>query len=298
MHEAVKGEEGQTLTLPDGRQLGYLCVGKGKPVFYFHGLLVGSRLDVLNMRDVAAHLNLQLIGVDRPGFGLSTYIENRSMRDFAADIRVLADHLGLETFAIMGVAGGAHYAITCAALLLERVVKVLVIMGFALPLDVSDMRKEVQLLYNFMTNPLIGTMLLKKVRETTLEIVKDPDKFLKSDAGRSMLGNVGGVQFTAESRSRLEVGRRSIEEFYRQGDDSIKALIHEVKLMKTGWELDVSTLPSNLVQIYHTTNDLSCPVSNAHRNAQTIPQAHVEIIEGNTNLVTSDNLKKILTVLR
>jgi pimeloyl-ACP methyl ester carboxylesterase len=298
MSEETKGEEGQTITLPDGRQLGYLCVGEGNPVFYFHGLLVGSRLDVLNMQDVATHLNLQLIGVDRPGFGLSTFTENRSMGDFATDIRCLADYLGLETFAIVGVAGGGHYAITCAALLPERVVKVLVIMGFSLPLDVSDMRKEVQLLYNFMTNPLIGTMLLKKVRETTLEVVKDPENFLNSEVGRKMLGNVGEVQFTGESRSRLEVGRRSIEEFYRQGDESIKALIHEVKLMKTGWEVNVSTLPSDLVHFYHTTNDASCPVSNAQRNAQAIPGAQLEIVEGNTNLVASNNLETILSVLQ
>lgn len=35
-------EQGETITLPDGRNLGYLIVGEGKPVFYFHGF-PGSR---------------------------------------------------------------------------------------------------------------------------------------------------------------------------------------------------------------------------------------------------------------
>jgi len=297
MSEESKEEEGQTVTLPDGRKLGYLIVGAGKPVFYFHGLLVGSRLDVLNMREAAEHVNLQIIGVDRPGFGLSTFAEKSRICDFASDINFLADHLRFDKFAIVGVSGGGHYAITCAALLPERLVKVLVIMGLSLPLDVSDMRSEVKMLYNFMTNPLIGTMLLKKVRETTLEMIKDPDRFLKSEAGRKMLGDLGEVQIDGES-PRLNVGRRSIEEFYRQGDDSIKAIIQEVKLMKKGWDVDLSTIPSGLVHIYHSTADINSPVSNAHRNAKAIPGAHLEIFEEKIHLLASRNLKKIFEVLK
>ena len=297
MSKELKGEEGQTITLPDGRKLGYLIIGEGKPIFYFHGLLVGSRLDVLNMRKVAEQMNLQIIGVDRPGFGLSTFIEKREICDFSSDIIFLADHLKFDKFAIMGVSGGGHYAITCAALLPERLVKVLVIMGLSLPLDVSDMRKEVQMLYNFMTNPLIGTMLLKKVRETTLEMIKDPDKFLKSNAGRKILEDLEGGQIDAES-PRLDVGRRSIEEFYRQGDDGIKAIIQEVKLMKKGWDVDLSIIPSGLVHIYHAPGDINSPVSNAHRNAKAIPGAHLEIFEGETHLLASGNLEKIFKVLK
>ena len=290
-------EEGQTITLPDGRELGYLSIGMGKPVFYFHGLLVGSRLDVLNLKTVANHLNLQIIGVDRPGFGLSTFKEKPKMSDFAADIQFLADHLKLDKFSIMGVSGGGHYAITCAALFPERLVKVLVIMGFALPLDVSDMRREVQMLYKFMTNPLIGTMLLEKVRENMVEVVKDPERFLRSDMGRSILGELGEVQLSDVSRSRLSVGQRSLEEFYRQGDASIKALIHEVKLMKRGWEVDLSTIPSGLVQIYHSTADPGNPVSNAYRNAEALPKAQLEIVEGKIHLLALQNLEEILSVL-
>ena len=103
MSDHLHAEEDQTLLLPDGRTLGYLRIGEGTPVFYFHGLLIGSRLDVLNMKEVAAHLKLQIIGVDRPGVGLSTFTENRRLCDFAADIRFLANHSQLEKFAIVGV---------------------------------------------------------------------------------------------------------------------------------------------------------------------------------------------------
>jgi pimeloyl-ACP methyl ester carboxylesterase len=33
--------------------------------------------------------------------------------DAAADVAALADHLGLETFAVMGASGGAPHALAC-----------------------------------------------------------------------------------------------------------------------------------------------------------------------------------------
>jgi len=43
-----------TLTLKDGRQIGYVEYGNpnGKPVFYFHGL-PGSRLDASYLHNIA-----------------------------------------------------------------------------------------------------------------------------------------------------------------------------------------------------------------------------------------------------
>ena len=97
-------EEGETVSLPDGRNLVYLIVGEGKPALYFHGL-PGSRLDVLLQKGFSSK-HLQMIGVDRPGFGLSTFAPNRRVSDFAADIGFLANHLGIDKFALLGVSGG------------------------------------------------------------------------------------------------------------------------------------------------------------------------------------------------
>jgi len=98
-------EEGKTLSLPDGRNLSYFIVGEGKPVFYFHGLPT-SRLDMLFLLKKISSTHLQMIGVDRPGFGLSTFAPNRRVSDFAADIGFLANHLGIDKFALLGVSGG------------------------------------------------------------------------------------------------------------------------------------------------------------------------------------------------
>ncbi len=61
-----------TLTLKDGRKLGYLDVGaaSGHAVFHFHGH-GSSRLEALMLEDAANRLGLRVIALDRPGIGYS-----------------------------------------------------------------------------------------------------------------------------------------------------------------------------------------------------------------------------------
>lgn len=82
-----------TAPLPDGRQLGYSDTGNphDPPVFYFHGF-PGSRLEASFLTIEGA----RLIGVDRPGYGLSSPMRGRKLADFPQDIAALADHLGIE----------------------------------------------------------------------------------------------------------------------------------------------------------------------------------------------------------
>ena len=62
-----------------------------------------------------------MIAPDRPGYGLSSFHPGRSLAGWAADVSALADHLGLDTFAVVGVSGGGPHALACARLLPERV---------------------------------------------------------------------------------------------------------------------------------------------------------------------------------
>jgi len=287
-------EEGQTISLPDGRRLGYLILGEGKPVFYFHGY-PSSRLEALFLKGIAGSKRLKVIGVDRPGFGLSTFAPNRRMRDFATDISFLADHLGIDKFALVGFSGGGHYVITCAALLAERVTRAIVISGLSSPPEMSRMVKVLSKL-GTMPGDRLGTWAVKK---QLFEMAKDPDAFLKSKAGRNFLKKwpEDDVKFFAAPSESRDSVLRSFVEAYRQGPDSIRAHIQEVKLVMKGWDVDLSKIPSGLVYIWHGTADKNVPVSNAYKNAETIPGAHLEIFEGKGHLFWLGNLEKLSEIL-
>jgi pimeloyl-ACP methyl ester carboxylesterase len=116
--------------LPDGRQLGYAEGGEpdGVPVFYFHGF-PGSRLEAT----LLPPQGIRLIGVDRPGYGLSTPSPWRKLKDWPKDIAALADHLGLDRFGVVGVSGGAPYASSVAHGLGDRVNALALICGLGPP---------------------------------------------------------------------------------------------------------------------------------------------------------------------
>ncbi|MCU0722686.1 MAG: alpha/beta hydrolase [Planctomycetes bacterium] len=121
--------------LKDGRNLGVAEFGdpSGRPVLYFHGY-PGSRLEAGLAHEEAALQGVRLIGVDRPGIGLSDFQDGRSIPDWPSDVAGLADALGLPRFAAVGVSGGGPYALACARLIPERLTAAGVVAGLG-PVD-------------------------------------------------------------------------------------------------------------------------------------------------------------------
>ena len=92
-----------SMTLPDGRSLGFRCLGdeNGSPLFFFHGT-PGSRF-VLSEDDAMAQIpGVRLILPERPGYGISDPQPGRTLLDWPEDVAQLADHLGLDSFAVSG----------------------------------------------------------------------------------------------------------------------------------------------------------------------------------------------------
>jgi pimeloyl-ACP methyl ester carboxylesterase len=89
-------------TLPDGRKLGYAYFGSqtGHAIIVHHGLAC-SRLDGAYFHEVGQELGIRIIGVDRPGMGLSSPHPNRRLLDFAKDVEYLTEHLELEQYCVM-----------------------------------------------------------------------------------------------------------------------------------------------------------------------------------------------------
>jgi pimeloyl-ACP methyl ester carboxylesterase len=91
-----------TLTLPDGRKLGYAQYGSptGKAILYQHGF-PGSRLEASQHHDLCVELGLRIIAIDRPGHGWSTRHPTSKLLDWPKDVECLANHLQLESYAVM-----------------------------------------------------------------------------------------------------------------------------------------------------------------------------------------------------
>src|SRR5437667_4531585 len=98
--------ETRIFDLPDGRELAWSEAGDpvGAPVFAFHGT-PGSRRQLLFDAAPLLAARVRFIAPDRPGYGHSTFHPGRTLRDWAGDVAALADHLGIERFAVLGISG-------------------------------------------------------------------------------------------------------------------------------------------------------------------------------------------------
>jgi len=275
-------EPGQTISLPDGRQLGYLIVGEGKPVFW---IMPGSRVQALCLKGTASSEHLQIISVDRPGFGLSTYVPNRRISDFAADVSYLADHLGIDKFILAGWCAGGPYVITCAALLRERVTRALDIGGPSLPIDTSDMGFRSKIEWKLPTVPIVGTW------STNIYVKKQKNMFV-----RTLMEEYGNFGTTSSENGDILI--RGLIEMYHQGSDTIRASTHQIRLYKKGWEVDLSQIPSGLVHVWHGTTDYIIPVSNSYKNSKAIPGAQLRIFKNEGHLCWLDHLEELGQLLR
>jgi pimeloyl-ACP methyl ester carboxylesterase len=114
------------LTLPDGRKLCYAEYGdpNGTPIFVFHGN-PNSRLLWGILPGSPFLPNVRLIAPDRYGYGRTDYVDGvTTVESWPDDIVALADHLGIEKFAVFGPSGGGPFALSCAWKIPERLTAV------------------------------------------------------------------------------------------------------------------------------------------------------------------------------
>jgi pimeloyl-ACP methyl ester carboxylesterase len=117
----------------DDRQLGFAEFGdpQGRAVFWLHGTPGARRQIPTEARIFAERNGIRLIGTDRPGIGSSTPFQYDNVVAFADDLATVADTLGVDKMAIVGLSGGGPYTLGCAAALPDRIVTVGVLGGVA-----------------------------------------------------------------------------------------------------------------------------------------------------------------------
>jgi len=224
--------ESQTFGLKDGRLLGYAEWGDpdGIPVFFFHGT-PGSRILTRAFDAAARDKGFRLIGVDRPGYGLSTLQEGRTLLDFPSDLVQLADHLELNTFHAIGGSGGGPYVLVCAYALPERVLSGLVMCGVG-PAEAWD---------EGMRQTMMGAANNPEASSQQLEMFTELLRTDRAGVLKMVVSNVPD-RFRPTAEAHPEIVEAYIEhtvEALRQGT---RALLHEQQLVVQPWGFDLGAI--------------------------------------------------------
>ena len=277
----------QMMKLKDGRGLGFAEFGSRSalPVFYFHGW-PGSRLE-------AGFFNIphvQMIGVDRPGYGLSDPQPKRRLGDWPKDVEQLADHLGHDKFAIVGMSGGGPYAAACAHYLRSRALKVAIIAGLGPPEAPGMSADRVGFLLDIGQSPLRSTVLMNVMR--TLIRIPAAGKHFERIKTRMPRASKDADAMTPEFL-------RMLLESFREGlRSSAKGPQSDARVYGEPWPFALSEIRMP-VSVWHGTHDAQVPVSIGRHYASHIPNARATFPEGEGHVsIITNYLEAIIGDLR
>jgi pimeloyl-ACP methyl ester carboxylesterase len=109
--------------LPDGRSVQYWLggAGSGPVVLFFHGC-PDTRWAARTGEPAARAAGARLLCVNRQGYGRSALAESTHV-SAAADALAVADRLGIDEVAVLGMSVGGGYAAACAAAYADRVTR-------------------------------------------------------------------------------------------------------------------------------------------------------------------------------
>ncbi|KZF25545.1 alpha/beta-hydrolase [Xylona heveae TC161] len=247
--------ENQTMTLPDGRELGFAEYGSptGTPVFYFHGD-VGSRIEVVEWDKAAKKNDIRIIGVDRPGMGLSSFQPDRKLLDWPKDVRELARHLGITEYRIIGVSGGGPFVLACAYAIPQNELKAAgVVAGMGLwSYGLRGMRVVPRLTWNLTSwmpgayGKLLDSLLVPAAQNPDIsETDKLAAKIVKEF-------REGDRKYYEQDPYMTTVLRDVLRAGFQQGS---KGLVHDIKIMTRHWGFELKDISQDKVLFWYGLDD-------------------------------------------
>jgi pimeloyl-ACP methyl ester carboxylesterase len=286
-----KARTGRTLTLKDGRALGYGEWGDpiGKPFFYFHGY-PGSRYEAVLADEAASKIGIRLIALDRPGMGLSTPKPGRQILDWPSDVLEAADALRINRFAVVGMSGGGPYAAACAYKIPDRLTTCSIVAGLA-PLEygAKDMTFQIQLVFWAARHvpwlyELVLKMLINRYRQ-------NPEKMEKMLLDRVYRSPEPDRVHLAKPEIRAAIMRYT-EEAFRQGTDGA---VHEGRLYTRPWGFEPQDIVFKRIALWHGDLDRSVPVSMGRAMAKRIPNVRATFYPNDAHLsIGLNHMEEIL----
>ncbi|MFN8544421.1 MAG: alpha/beta hydrolase [Candidatus Binatia bacterium] len=274
-----------TLRVPGGRGLRYLDLGdpRGRVVVSCHGGL-SSRLDVAFADGTCATRGLRLLAIDRPGIGGSDPSRGRTLLDWPADVRTLADALGVDRFAVLGWSAGGPYALACGHVLHTRVTRVATVAGMG-PIDHPGGAAALGLLADRLLFPLarraprVAMLVLRLVRRLPAALLCWSLVRELSPADRRAVSRLQASEVTAPTYEALRAGVRGTVEDYR--------------LLGGPWGFRPEDVPVEVV-VWQGADDRLVPRAHAEALARRLPRSRLVVVPARGHFLWRTDMPAIL----
>jgi pimeloyl-ACP methyl ester carboxylesterase len=278
------------IALPDGRDLAVAQYGAaaGEPVLVFHGL-PGSRRQRHPDDGIARSLGARLLHFDRPGFGRSDPAPRRTVASLAADVSAACDALDLRRIRLAGVSGGAPYALACAALLPERVLKTAIVSGIGPPGTMPGSQLRLKNRLGLLIAPRAAWLLRPFAWGMGSLGLSDPEGYL--DAVAEYL-NPADRRLLERQDVRAMFAEDLAEAFAQSG----AAFTRDLALIARDWGIDLGAVRAPL-RLWHGTEDRAIPASAAQALAARVRGAELTLLPGEGHFLVFERWPEILAWL-
>jgi pimeloyl-ACP methyl ester carboxylesterase len=281
----------QTITLADGRRLGYAEYGDPhvKVVFHFNGS-GGSRLEAPSDLSILTALEIRFISTDRPGHGISDPQPGRQLLDWPQDISQLANQLNIDRFYVQGWSAGGPHALACAHQLPEFVIAGAIISGLAPPVRPQP----------YLGLPFPNRILMRLGRSTPsfvylfrrlvrTMIMGDPQA-----AGKKLAASFPEVDqqliLGTDYEQLLVI---DIQEGYRQG---WQGPAQDDILINSPWGFDLTQIKTR-IDIWQGEIDKNVPLNQGQYQHDQLPNNRLRILPGQAHLYLLTHWHEVLSSL-
>lgn len=284
------------IAVGEDRQISFAEFGnpQGRAVFWLHGTPGARRRIPTEARTFAARKNIRLIGIDRPGIGSSTPYQYENVLGFTDDLRTIADTLGINRFAVIGLSGGGPYTLATAAAMPDRVVMAAVLGGVA-PLIGEDGISS-------------GLMELAKIVRPVIEVADTPIRWVAGSLIK-LIGPFGSPALDLYARispdgdrnllSRPEFKAMFLDDLLNGSRKQLAAPFADIVVFARDWGFRLEDIKVP-VRWWHGDADHIVPYAHGEHAVARIADAEMYTLPGESHLaglgVPEDILTKILEV--
>jgi pimeloyl-ACP methyl ester carboxylesterase len=274
--------------LAGNRGIGYAEFGdpRGLPVLAIHGT-PGSRFMFALTDHGARERGLRIIAPERPGYGLSGAHRYLTLREVGRDITALADALGLDRFALIGVSGGGPYALAAAVACPARV-RLLALISPVGPIAECHGRIRMSRLHRF-----IFTRMGRSPRAcaTFFWSLRSLVRLAPGVAYRALTQRVTQSDRRVLARPEVKANlQAAIREGLRPG---INGALQDLRLFGAPWGLPLADIDVPTV-LWQGSDDTIVPPQAAYHLAETLPNCRLDVIQGAGHYWVFDQFGRVL----
>jgi pimeloyl-ACP methyl ester carboxylesterase len=214
---------------------------------------------------------VRLVAIDRPGFGRSDFQPGRSFLDWPDDVAAVADHNGIDHFAVLGLSGGGGYVLACAFKIPERLTAAVILSGRG-PTSRPEARRGMAAINRVMyglsaSAPWVVRALSRAMFRTMARGLRRPAREGEAPGPLDLFGDPA-------ARPALLA---DIDEAVLQ--PGTRGLVAELALYSRPWGFALEDIDFD-VHSWHGEDDRNVPVSLARYVAGALSRSHATFVKG------------------